>query len=152
MGKKIKKSWAMFTKRGDAEVSKIVKSCLDYEMAYKRLETLAKTKGFEEATDTAVRDLVYEHYFPSPKEERKLNPREKKSSSTKEGVKLYVFREEEVGDEGPIMHFVGSYDTEDTALKYLRDRRDGDFFIIEGIERKLDITLTPHELSVIRLV
>jgi len=57
-------SYTMFTEEGDILVDGIVavaKSInADWPWAYKKLELLGKTEGFEEATDTQVREAVFD--------------------------------------------------------------------------------------------
>ena len=62
--------YAMFTDQGNAMVHRIVEAGLKlkttdpiervWDWAYRELEKLATADQFEEATDTAVRDAVYE--------------------------------------------------------------------------------------------
>ena len=56
--------YGMFTADGNNRVHKIVEfakdSLLDWQDAYQMLEALSKKEGFEEATDTMVRELVYD--------------------------------------------------------------------------------------------
>jgi hypothetical protein len=54
----------MFTADGNNRVHKIVEFAkdnrLDWQDAYQMLEALSKKEGFEEATDTVVREMVYD--------------------------------------------------------------------------------------------
>jgi len=56
--------YGMFTADGNNRVHKIVEfakdSLLDWPDAYQMLEALSKKEGFEEATDTVVREMVYD--------------------------------------------------------------------------------------------
>jgi len=56
--------YGMFTADGNNRVHKIVEfakdSLLDWQDAYQMLEALSKKEGFEEATDTVVREMVYD--------------------------------------------------------------------------------------------
>ena len=58
-----KKKYNMFTVEGDILVGGIVETALknrfDFRWIEKKLEKLAETKGFEEATDTHVLDMVW---------------------------------------------------------------------------------------------
>ena len=55
-------TYAMETKSGDILVDGIVQTAIsnefDYEWVYSKLLILSKTKGFEGATDTMVRESV----------------------------------------------------------------------------------------------
>lgn len=55
-------TYAMETKSGDILVDGIVQTAIsnefDYEWVYSKLLILSKTKGFEGATDTMVREAV----------------------------------------------------------------------------------------------
>ena len=57
-------NYGMFTADGNNRVHKIVEfakdSLLDWQDAYHMLEALSKKEGFEEATDTVVREMVYD--------------------------------------------------------------------------------------------
>jgi hypothetical protein len=57
-------SYSMFSEEGDILVNGIVDVAkgtnADWPWAYKKLEMLGKTKGFEEATDTMVREAVFD--------------------------------------------------------------------------------------------
>jgi|TARA_R110002020_G_scaffold223756_1_gene432973 hypothetical protein len=59
-----KKKYAMFTIEGDIMVGDIVHKALknrrDFRWIEKQLEALSKKKGFEEATDTHVSDMVWD--------------------------------------------------------------------------------------------
>lgn len=59
-----KKKYNMFTVEGDILVGGIVETALknrfDFRWIEKKLEKLAETKGFGEATDTHVLDMVWE--------------------------------------------------------------------------------------------
>ena len=59
-----KKKYNMFTVEGDILVGGIVETALknrfDFRWIEKKLEKLAETKGFEEATDTHVLDMVWD--------------------------------------------------------------------------------------------
>ena len=56
--------YGMFTADGNNRVHKIVEfakdSLLDWQDAYQMLEALSRKEGFEEATDTVVREMVYD--------------------------------------------------------------------------------------------
>ena len=56
--------YGMFTVDGNNRVHKIVEfakdSLLDWQDAYQMLEALSRKEGFEEATDTVVREMVYD--------------------------------------------------------------------------------------------
>jgi hypothetical protein len=56
--------YGMFSDAGNKRVEQIVNFARDKHMtwicAYGLLQQLAKKKGFEEATDTAVREIVYD--------------------------------------------------------------------------------------------
>ena len=58
------KKYAMFTVEGDIMVGDIVHKALKNRRDFKWIETqlkkLAETKGFEEATDTHVLDMVWD--------------------------------------------------------------------------------------------
>lgn len=51
-------SYGMFTDEGERLVGLIAKTATTEEKAIEALNELAETKGFEEATDTAVREAV----------------------------------------------------------------------------------------------
>ena len=55
--------YAMYTKFGDDAVDAIVRQArilnMNWNQVYKELENLSRREGFEEATDTAVRESVY---------------------------------------------------------------------------------------------
>ena len=53
------KNYGMYTKEGNAKVAEIVAYSTDPIQAIDELKELAKTEGFEEASDTAVKDIVY---------------------------------------------------------------------------------------------
>jgi|TARA_Y100000296_G_scaffold62886_1_gene73130 hypothetical protein len=57
-------SYGMFTEAGDILVDGIVDVAkgtdASWPWTYEKLEMLGKTKGFEEATDTMVRELVFD--------------------------------------------------------------------------------------------
>jgi len=57
-------SYSMFTEAGDMLVDGIVEAAkgakADWPGVYKKLEILSKAKGFEEATDTMVRENVFD--------------------------------------------------------------------------------------------
>jgi len=59
-----KKKYNMFTVEGDILVGGIVETALknrfDFRWIEEKLEKLAETKGFEEATDTHVLDMVWD--------------------------------------------------------------------------------------------
>jgi hypothetical protein len=59
--------FGMFTEEGDYEVYCIVdlalKSRLTWSQVSGLLEQLSNTKGFEEATDTVVKEQVWEYLF-----------------------------------------------------------------------------------------
>lgn len=59
--------YAMFTEAGNFAVDMIVsfatKNNLSWDETYSMLEKLSQQKGCEEATDTAVREYVYEAVF-----------------------------------------------------------------------------------------
>lgn len=56
--------YAMYTETGNAAVHGLVvaaqSSDANWNTVYHWLHQLSKTKGFEEATDTAVREVVYD--------------------------------------------------------------------------------------------
>jgi hypothetical protein len=56
--------FGMFTDNGNILVQGIVdvakSTDADWPWVYEKLEMLAKTKGFEEATDTMVREIVFD--------------------------------------------------------------------------------------------
>jgi hypothetical protein len=56
--------YGMFTADGNNRVHQIVEfakgKLLEWEDTYSLLESLASKEGFEEATDTMVRELVYD--------------------------------------------------------------------------------------------
>ena len=54
--------WGMLNTEGYHRVETIVNSSKTYEEAEKKLTKLAKENGFEEATDTVVRDFVYMYF------------------------------------------------------------------------------------------
>jgi hypothetical protein len=58
------KDWDMFTPEGNLEVQSIVDTALEQRLTWREtyalLETLSEVEGFEEATDTAVREMVYD--------------------------------------------------------------------------------------------
>ena len=57
-------SYTMFTEEGDILVDGIVEVAkgtnADWPWAYEKLVMLGKTEGFEEATDTQVREAVFD--------------------------------------------------------------------------------------------
>jgi 2-hydroxychromene-2-carboxylate isomerase len=57
------KSYAMFTDAGNAMINGVVMTAksagLDWDEVLEVLEDIATLDGFEEATDTAVRECVY---------------------------------------------------------------------------------------------
>ncbi len=57
-------SYSMFTEAGDMLVDGIVEVAkstnADWPSVYEKLEMLGKTKGFEEVTDTMVRENVFD--------------------------------------------------------------------------------------------
>ena len=57
-------NYGMFTADGNNRIHKIVEFAkdnrLDWQDAYKMLEALSNKEGFEEATDTVVREMVYD--------------------------------------------------------------------------------------------
>ncbi len=57
-------SYTMFTEEGDILVDGIVEVAkgtnADWPWAYEKLEMLGETEGFEEATDTQVREAVFD--------------------------------------------------------------------------------------------
>ena len=57
-------SYTMFTEEGDILVDGIVEVAkgtnADWPWAYEKLEMLGKTEGFEEASDTMVREAVFD--------------------------------------------------------------------------------------------
>ena len=57
-------NYAMFTKAGNARVATIVKRAKakdwNWERTYAALEKLSENKKYGEATDTAVREVVYD--------------------------------------------------------------------------------------------
>ena len=59
-----KPRYAMYTGFGDDAVDAIVRSAkvlkMDWAQVYKELENLAKREDFAEATDTMVREMVYD--------------------------------------------------------------------------------------------
>jgi len=59
--------FGMFTEEGDREVYCIVDLALRANLTWSQvtglLEQLANTKGFEEATDTVVKEQVWEYLF-----------------------------------------------------------------------------------------
>ena len=59
--------FGMFTEEGDYEIYRIVDLALRANLTWNQvkglLEQLSNTKGFEEATDTVVREQVWEYLF-----------------------------------------------------------------------------------------
>lgn len=73
----IRSGYAMFTPAGNQAVRDIVVATIDFakrlgmpddevwQLAYSRLEMLSRVNGFAEATDTEVRELVWEQLIQS---------------------------------------------------------------------------------------
>ena len=57
-------SYEMYTRKGDAAIAKVIEKAKLHDWTWKRtyeeLVKLSKRKGTEEATDTAVREVVYD--------------------------------------------------------------------------------------------
>ena len=57
-------SYSMYTKKGDAAIASLVEKAKKHNYTWKEtydaLVELSKKKGTEEATDTAVREVVYD--------------------------------------------------------------------------------------------
>lgn len=57
-------SYSMYTRKGDAVIAKLVEKARhnkwDWKRTYEELLKLSRRKGTEEATDTAVREVVYD--------------------------------------------------------------------------------------------
>jgi hypothetical protein len=56
----------MFTVAGNRAVDTIVRNCETFACAEKELKGLSQMPGFEEASDSAVRDWVWREYDPQP--------------------------------------------------------------------------------------